>query len=236
MRDDVDREAFHRDGFAVIAGVLPLQETERLRSSLSAAGTPVHRRNGAVFGARNLLAVTAVRQLSTSQRFHNLVAPIIGRSARPVRALFFDKTPDANWPVLWHQDRTIAVSDRQNLDGWGPWTRKAGIVHVEPPEGILRSMVTLRLHLDDCGPDNGPLRVLPGSHRFGRLSRDRIEMLKRDGKEIACIGPAGSAVVIRPLLLHASSAAHHPAHRRVLHLEYAPADVLPQPLAWASAT
>jgi ectoine hydroxylase-related dioxygenase (phytanoyl-CoA dioxygenase family) len=174
--------------------------------------------------------------LAASRAVRRLAEPIVGPHAIPVRGLFFDKTPEANWPVLWHQDLTIAVAERHDVQGWGPWSVKAGIVHVEAPGALLATMLTIRLHLDDCGADNGPLRVLPGSHRLGRLDRKRIEDLRREIPEVTCNAPAGAAVLMRPLILHASSPASAPSHRRVIHLEYARADALPCPLSWRYAT
>jgi hypothetical protein len=150
----------------------------------------------------------------------------------PVRALFFDKTPDANWKVAWHQDLSIAVAERRDVPGFTGWSLKEGVWHVQPPASVLEQMITLRLHLDDCGPDNGPLKVIPGSHREGRLSRERIEWWKTHGEVVECHVPAGGALLMRPLLLHSSSPATKPLHRRVLHVEFA-AEPLPAELRWA---
>ncbi|HEV8390676.1 MAG TPA: phytanoyl-CoA dioxygenase, partial [Dongiaceae bacterium] len=86
----------------------------------------------------------------------------MGAAARPVRAVLFDKNADANWSAGWHQDRTIAVRARLETEGYGPWSVKGGAVHVEPPFDILRGMVTMRAHLDDCDEDNAPLLIAPG--------------------------------------------------------------------------
>lgn len=225
-------EAFDRDGFAIVPDVLTAVQIERLRTIGEASAAL--RRGGSAYGGRNLLDLPAVRDLAAEGAIRALVEPIVGASAIPVRALFFDKTPEANWPVLWHQDLTIAVTDKHTLEGWGPWSIKAGIPHVEPPSGLLTQMLTIRLHLDDCGVDNGPLRVIPGSHTLGRLSRERIRAITTTKNETTCVAPMGSALLMRPLLLHASSPAKHPTHRRVVHIEFAPATLLPPPLEWAS--
>jgi hypothetical protein len=99
----------------------------------------------------------------------DLATRLAGRPARMVRILAFDKTPETNWGVPWHQDRTVAVKRRVDVDGFGPWSVKAGMPHVAPPEALLEAMFSLRLHLDDCGRQNGPLKIAPGSHRLGRL-------------------------------------------------------------------
>jgi ectoine hydroxylase-related dioxygenase (phytanoyl-CoA dioxygenase family) len=188
-----------------------------------------------VFGARNLLNLAEVRNLAADRAVRRLVVPIVGESAIPVRALFFDTTPEANWPVLWHQDLTIAVAERQDVEGWGPWSLKAGVPHIEPPTRVLAAMLTIRFHLDDCHADNGPLRVLSASHTEGRLSRDRIRAMRASTPERIVTAPLGSALAMRPLLLHASSPAKRPDRRRVVHIEFAPRDLLPLPLTWAAA-
>jgi ectoine hydroxylase-related dioxygenase (phytanoyl-CoA dioxygenase family) len=159
---------------------------------------------------------------------------VLGSNCFPVRALLFDKTPSANWKVAWHQDLTIAVGARRDVDGYGPWSSKGGVPHVQPPIAILERMLAIRVHLDDCGPDNGPVRVLPGSHRARRLSVAEIDAWRRRVAEVSCIVPPGGLLVMRPLLLHASSAAKSPAHRRVIHIEYA-ATGLPEGLEWYEA-
>jgi Phytanoyl-CoA dioxygenase (PhyH) len=194
MRPSFDPDDVDRDGFTIATGVLATHETDRLKAAFGGAGDVLRRRNGAIFGMRNLLdIIPAIQALSTSGPLLDLVAPLAGDTARPVRALLFDKAPGANWPVLWHQDLTIAVSARRDIDGWGPWTVKAGIVHVKPPEKILQAMVSVRLHLDDCTPDNGPLLALPRTHKLGRLSRDRIDHLRRTEREHPCLGPRRSS-------------------------------------------
>jgi ectoine hydroxylase-related dioxygenase (phytanoyl-CoA dioxygenase family) len=133
--------------------------------------------------------------------------------------------------VPWHQDLTVAVQARVAAPGFGPWTVKAGVPHVQPPVGVLERMVTVRVHLDDCDERSGALRVVPGSHRGGRLGAVATRGWLDRVAPVPCPVPAGGALVIRPLLLHASSASDAPGHRRVIHLEYA-ADPLPGGVAW----
>ena len=102
---------------------------------------------------------------------------------------------------------------------------------MQPPESLLERMLAVRLHLDDCGADNGPLRVLPGSHRVGRLSAAGIDHWRSSQQELPCLVERGGILAFRPLLLHASSPATAAAHRRVVHIEFA-IDELPEPLRW----
>lgn len=73
-----------------------------------------------------------------------LVSGLLGPTARPVRAIAFDKTAGRNWLVPWHQDRTIAVDRRDAAADVRCWTVKNGVDHCEPPIRLLERMVTLR--------------------------------------------------------------------------------------------
>jgi ectoine hydroxylase-related dioxygenase (phytanoyl-CoA dioxygenase family) len=163
-----------------------------------------------------------------------VVHEVLGNCAFVTRAILFDKTAQANWNVSWHQDTTIAVRAKVDAPGFGPWSVKAGVQHVQPPADVLESMLTVRLHLDDCGDENGPLRVIPGSHTHGILESEELQRIRTSRESFACTAKAGDALLMRPLLLHASSPAKAPAHRRVLHLEWAAA-TLPFGLEWNRA-
>ncbi len=184
-----------------------------------------------MYGVRNLLDLSPdVRRLAALPEVRQLVTPIIGGGAFAARAIFFDKVPGANWALGWHQDSVIAVAEQQDVPGFLAWGQKAGVWQVQPPPEILAAMVAVRIHLDDCGPDNGPLRVIPGSHRHGWLDNE-ISRWKETVGPVTCLARAGGAVVMCPLILHASSKAVSPNHRRVIHIEYA-SEELPGGLEW----
>lgn len=160
-----------------------------------------------------------------------IVATMLAASSRPVRAVVFDKSAAANWSLAWHQDRTICVKQRIDVDGFGPWTVKRGMHHVAPPAELLARMVTVRVHLDPVPADNAPLLVAPGSHRLGRIPLDQIEETVRRCGTSTCIAEAGDLWLYATLIVHASNAAAKPAHRRVLQIDYAAED-LPGGLEW----
>jgi ectoine hydroxylase-related dioxygenase (phytanoyl-CoA dioxygenase family) len=149
-----------------------------------------------------------------------------------VRAIYFEKSESNNWYVTWHQDKTVAVSARHDLPGWGPWSIKAGAWHVQPPVEVLETLVTLRLHLDPADRDNGCLKVLPGSHRLGIVPVGDIAGIVSRSEPHYCEVPAGGAVAMRPHILHASEKARAARPRRVLHFEYS-SYVLPKGIGWA---
>lgn len=216
------------DGFAIVENLIDDAARSLLLDNLHAG--QINMRGGA--GLRNMMnAVPATRALAGSAALLAHVEPVLGAPARVVRGILFDKTPDANWKVAWHQDLTIAVRQKIETPGFTSWSIKAGITHVQPPVAVLEQMLTLRVHLDDTDEDNGALRVLPGSHKHGRLSAQEIETWRKQCAPTVCAIPQGGLMMMRPLLLHASSQAVRPRHRRVLHFEYATAD-LPEGLEW----
>ena len=160
-----------------------------------------------------------------------IAAAAIGADARAVRAILFDKSAAANWSLGWHQDRTIVVAERRAVPGFGPWTVKAGLLHVAPPFELLSRMVTLRIHLDPVTDDNAPLLIAPGSHRFGRIAEPDIEAIVDRCGVATCRDEAGDVWAYATPILHASDAARVPRRRRVLQVDYA-AESLPGGLAW----
>jgi hypothetical protein len=209
-------------GFAVVSRAI---ESDPRRELLSTLG-PV---SGA--GRRGLLALAAIAELARSPRLLALIRPHLPSEPIAVRAIYFAKSSETNWLVPWHQDLTLALRARVEVSGFGPWSMKDGVPHVQPPIEFLQQMLTIRLHLDDADESNGALRVLPGSHRLGRLSSGRIQEIRSQQGDFLCAVSAGDALLMRPLLLHASSRSTSKGHRRVLHIEYA-AFALPDELDW----
>lgn len=213
-----------RDGAALVEGVVPSLAVPDLLKAIS----PFIEDRA---GSRSLYRSPLVRELATLGALGQLARQAIGNRARAVRVLFFDKQPGTNWKVPWHQDLTIAVATRAEVAGYTAWSEKSEIPHVQPPASVLEQMVAVRLHLDPCGVDNGPLRISPGTHVFGRLPKRDIESIVQRHGAITLTAAQGDAILMRPLCLHASSTAKEPSHRRVLHIEYATAQLAP-PLDW----
>ncbi len=182
-------------------------------------------------GAR-LHGVSALSPLlATDGCIGAVAATFLGPCAKPVRAILFNKTAEANWGLGWHQDRTICVKERREVEGFGPWTIKRGMNHVAPPPDLLSQMVTLRVHLDDVPETNAPLLIAPGSHRLGRVAVDEVsKAVERCGIQ-TCLAQAGDVWVYATPILHASDASTSPKSRRVLQVDYAGFD-LPGGLEW----
>lgn len=190
------------------------------------------------YGVRDLMnKVPAIRKLATSSPLITIAKEILGESVKPVRSVYFDKVPTANWNVAWHQDTSIAVKEKTPISGFGPWSEKKGIIHVEPPEDYLRKTLALRVHLDVANSESGVLRVLPRTHCNGRItSKELIETVEKSNSEILeCNANPGDLLLMCPLLLHSSRKAKKPSHRRIIHIEYS-AKTLPDPLEWYEST
>lgn len=213
---------FERDGAALYQGAALsiLSDLDAL-----AASVPGDRAGVRLHGLPRLQTL-----LAPDSAIQSIASRLIGRPTFAVRAILFDKTPGTNWSLAWHQDRTIAVRRRIDAAGFGPWTVKQGIQHVEPPFALIEAMTTLRIHLDDVPHDNAPLLIAPGSHRCGRIAEADIEgMVARCGID-ACLARRGDIWAYSTPILHASAAGRY-AHRRVLQLDFANG-TLPHGLEW----
>ena len=225
--------AIERDGFAVVRDALNADLLSELEEALASVreGPEVRTRPG-IYAIRNLLKVApGVRRALDSPVIRTLVASTLGAEAALVGGFYFDKLPEANWKVPWHQDATIAVQERIETTGFGPWSMKAGVQHVQAPPYVLYDLLSIRIHLDGCREEEGALRVIPGSHNFGRLPMDSIPQFTRDATVESCPIPQGGILVMRPLLLRASSAMRTTHSRRMIQLNFS-ARPLPAPLTW----
>jgi ectoine hydroxylase-related dioxygenase (phytanoyl-CoA dioxygenase family) len=172
-------------------------------------------------GARHVLNIAVVRDLSADPRMLTIARQFVGAGAVPFRATLFDKSPTANWLVVWHQDTALPMRQRFERNDWGPWSTKAGVLYAHAPAWALEQVIALRVSLDDSLLTNGPLRVLPGTHRGGVYSDEQIDRLAQITTPVECVAASGGVVAMRPLTVHASSKSTDSQPRRVLHLEYA---------------
>lgn len=219
--------SLEEDGYLLTDLAMSEDQCEQAASSIPGV-------SGGRAGVRDLIRHPTVVRLLEHKRLADLIWSVIGRDLVAVKATLFDKSPDANWRVQWHQDRTLAVKERLDVPGYGPWSVKCGSAHVDAPASVLAQMIAVRIHLDACGPDNGPLRVIPGSHHLGKVPAARIEEIVAGNRQVELCVPRGGILLMRPLLIHASTPSRAPEHRRVLHIEFAPAEAI-SPLLWETA-
>jgi Phytanoyl-CoA dioxygenase (PhyH) len=216
---------FERDGVCILHTAPELSDMLQLRDEFSHLD---FRAGSRAFA----LSKSAQRQLSPQGAFGSALAKLGKTGARPVRVLAFDKTPRNNWNLGWHQDRVIAVKNRVEVAGFENWTIKNGVRHVQPPAEFMAQLFTLRLHLDDCDAENGALKVIPGSHRLGKLLDVQVQKLAETSEWKYCGTKTGEVVAMKTLAIHSSSPSQNPSHHRVLHVDYCEAE-LPEGLEWA---
>ncbi len=204
------------EGFGVVGGAFDADELDGITNDLDRASLQRSRA-----GARHLLNVPAVAALARDARLTELAAEVLRCDPVPFGATLFDKSSEANWLVVWHQDTALPLMERRDTAGWGPWSTKGGITYAHAPASALSQVVALRVHLDASTEDNGPLRVLPGTHNLGVLTDQQIHSAAERIASVTCTVERGGVLIMRPLLVHASSKVASVAPRRVLHFEYA---------------
>lgn len=212
------------DGFAVVPGAIDDAKCDLLASYLHSF-EPI----GA--GSRTLLRQHWCVELAGDLRRHPIIGNLLPHDAVAVQCTLFDKSPGKNWLVSLHQDLSVPVKSRVESAECSGWSEKEGQVYVQPPVDVLEQIVAVRVHVDPCPPQSAPLRLVPGSHAFGRPDMARTDELRKALGELVVPMPRGGALLMRPMILHASPKASHPRPRRVLHFVFAPAH-LPLGLAW----
>jgi len=206
-----------RDGFVVLPSVLSEDEVCALVDAVTAATPSEHgvMRSLDRYAIRRVMQeVPVLNQLIWNARLTGIVHELLGRNAFVTKSIWFEKPPGGNWFVGWHQDISISVSHRAEVQGYSRWTAKHGMIGVVPPVPILERTLTVRIHLNDADGSNGAVRVLPGSHRGGIV----IAQVD-DDHAVTCAVPRGGVMFMRPLLFHASSRSFTERPRRVLHIE-----------------
>ncbi len=220
-------DGFAQAGFVLTAPLLAWSDWPEVAAALAQLAD-----TGA--GTRNLLELDWCARLATYLRAHQALAPLLPFEAVAVQCTLFEKSAAQNWLVPLHQDLSIPVQERRDHPELGGWSTKEGALFVQAPPALLAQMVAVRLQIDPGGEHDGALRVVPGSHLHGRLSAQAVSAARERGGEIICPVPPGAAMVMRPLLLHASAKASGSSRRRVLHYLFGPRE-LPCQLQWRHA-
>ena len=209
-------ETVRDEGYGLIPDVFAPSEIRSLLTALKREALPRTRA-----GVRHAMRSPAVARTANDPRMLDIARKILGPAAIPFRATLFEKLPDSNWLVAWHQDTALPLQERREASGWGPWSIKDGVNYAHAPAKALEKVVALRLHLDDSILNNGPLRVLPATHTKGVLTDEEIFSIAAQTSNVDCLMPIGGIVAMRPLVIHASSKSQTENPRRVLHIEYA---------------
>lgn len=206
-------------GFTILPSSLPQTNQLELGDTLFSSENA---------GERCLLDEPSVRKAALDLKHELIQSGRLPPDSVAIQAIAFNKTAATNWKVAWHQDLMFPFAKRVTAQGFDLPSVKQGIDFAQPPAFVLNRLLAVRLHLDDCGANNGPLRISPATHRAGILATAEIEGLVARRGEIPCLACRGELLLMRPLCLHASSQATEPKNRRVLHFVYDSGEPLPE--------
>jgi ectoine hydroxylase-related dioxygenase (phytanoyl-CoA dioxygenase family) len=209
-------------GYTVIPDVVGIDEISKIERFIDDDG---------VAGTRRLINHAWCRELAYRLKRDTRLSQALPADAKPVQCTLFVKSTARNWLVSIHQDLSVPVAERVDHPEYHGWPEKEGKLFVQPPVSILNDVLAVRLHLDDCDERNGALRIVPGSHRAGRLTATEATKARKAQGDVCVRVPRGGAMAMKPLLLHASSKVSINNRRRVLHFVFGPAS-LPGPLRW----
>ena len=222
-----------RNGYAILDNLYTAKEAGRVLSMINRATEDPERfpRSEEVFAVRCLLReLPKLKGVIFNANLQRLIKEGFGADYFLTKAIYYDKPPQSNWYVNWHQDVSVNVNKRAEQEGFRGWTSKKGLVNVCPPLEYLQSAFTIRIHLDDTDEKNGALKVIPKSH-FSLLSADEIAELRESTESKCCKVKRGGVHLMKPLTLRASSKTESGVHRRVIHLEFNNRE-LPGELDW----
>ena len=220
----MQENALTTQGFVLARDVVP-------RAECDAIGSKIVPDSQTSAGSRAVLSFDWCQGLAARLRTHPALASCLPSDYVAFQCTYFSKSSSCNWLVPIHQDLSIPVAERVDDPELRGWSEKEGSLFVQPPAELLERLVIVRLHLDPCGPEDGPLHVLPGTHRQGRFEPEAVAAARRAQQAVVCSLECGDVLVMRPLLLHASSKASGSSRRRVLHFVFGPRE-LPYGLRW----
>lgn len=218
-------------GYAILNHVYTKKEVNKMKSLIfEYFNKGEYKENQKVYSIRRLLSeIPELKPLALNENIKKIIIKA-GQGLFLTKAIYFDKPPQSNWYVTWHQDTTINVTKKIETPGFTGWTKKEGVTGVIPPEDISKNTITIRIHLDDADEHSGALKIIPGSHKK-RLSDEEIAVITQNSISHSCDVQAGGIHLMKPLLLHSSSKLINQKHRRVIHLEFNSTE-LPNGLEW----
>jgi len=218
---------FITDGYQIIEQFIDRQTVNDLSHAIGD-----RLKTDSSYGIRNLHhKIPLINKLANSQMVIDRLSKYTNyRQFRLIKAIYFNKNPQHNWSVPWHQDKTIAVKNKVVVPGYKNWTVKQGVPHVQPPLEVLNKITAIRIALDDSNVDNGGLKIILSSHSLGVLNQAEIDRVTQQQTALSFSLKAGDALVMHPLILHSSNRSICDRSRRIIHLEYSSGDL--SPLAW----
>jgi len=218
---DFYKSQLESSGFTTIDRIFSNEQIERMLKLISQVDTSkgTFRKSIDLFAIRQFLKeVPEIDKLILNDEFKLFIHGLFGSDYFIVKSIYFDKPEQSNWFVSYHQDLTISVDRKVELDDYSKWTVKQNQFSVQPPLDVLKQIYTVRIHLDDTDENNGALKVVPGSHLKDVYRPQDIDWSKET--EHICAVPKGGVMIMKPLLLHSSSRTTSNNKRRVIHIEF----------------
>lgn len=220
-------------GYTIVESVFNDYEISSILDSIASADSSksTFRKSNDLFAIRQFLKeIPGVKDFVFNVKLLDLIKTLFGENYFVIKSIYFDKPEQSNWFVSYHQDLTISVDRKIELQGYGPWTIKQNQFAVQPPLHVLENIYTIRIHLDDTDENNGALNVIPGSHGKSIYRPETIDWNQE--KPVTCKVPKGGIMIMRPLLLHSSQRTTNGRKRRVIHIEFSNLE-LPEAIQWA---
>ncbi|MBI3234414.1 MAG: phytanoyl-CoA dioxygenase family protein [Bacteroidetes bacterium] len=220
-------------GFSVVDDIYSSNEVNDILNVIEKTNTSgeAFRKSTEVFAIRQFLKeIPDMVAFIFNDNLRLLIKQLTGDDFFVVKSIYFDKPSTSNWYVSYHQDMTISVDQKLQLENFGPWTSKQNQFAVQPPIEILENITTIRIHLDNTDENNGALKVVPKSH-LKKIYRPETINWENEIEAICCV-KQGGVMLMKPLLLHSSSRTTNNQRRRVIHIEFSNIE-LPNNLKWS---
>lgn len=234
MKDLIShKEKIKNIGFSTIENIYSKKEINKMLQFLETLDTSKEnfRKSKDLFAIRQFLKeVPQIHSLIFNNKLKDLITALFGAQYHIIKSIYFDKPESSNWYVSYHQDLTISVDKKVNLDYFGPWTIKQNQFAVQPPLQILENIYTIRIHLDDTNENNGALKVIEKSHLKGIYRPENIDWCRE--KETICSVNRGGIMIMKPLILHSSNRTTNNKKRRIIHIEFSDYQ-LPKEIQWS---
>ncbi len=230
---DHHKNSIKENGFTVINNIFSEEEIKKIGEVIQNIDTSgeTFRKSDDLFAIRQFLKeIPEVNDLIFNENIKTIIKEIFGEQYFAVKSIYFDKPEKSNWYVAYHQDLTISVDKKLEIENFGPWTTKQNQFAVQPPLDILENIFTIRIHLDDTDEHNGALKVIPKSHSKGIYRPETIDWSVET--ETICSVGKGGIMIMKPLLLHGSNRTTNGKKRRVIHIEFSDKG-LPEELNWS---
>lgn len=234
-----DSKEICSEGFIIINDIYTDDEIEKLISLIedktkNDSENATFRKSQDLFAIRQFhKEIPEILDFVFNKNLKEIIESNFGKGYFITKSIYFDKPEKSNWFVAYHQDLTISVDKKIEVENFENWTLKQNQFAVQPPKEILEDNFTIRIHIDKTTKDNGALKVINNSHSKGIL---RIENLNFETeKETICEVEKGGIMIMKPLLFHASNKTTNNERRRVIHIEFSKQQ-LPEGLDWSEKT